>query len=297
MASALSSGKVAARFISYSRSTNNIRALVGQIRRFSWQEDSEPDKTFAIGDQAKPVTWPDEKMGPLNVPDLRFALPGNIGTTKNSEQPKTDTELKTDILPEDNQQRHLTVISQLIAESDYLDPEDRPSTEMADRMLQKYFESARVELTIQDCPNMIFKDFASLFPDLPTLEKLTVVTIAQRTKSDMSGWSEEVEVERDQLLGDFIATATEICHLLKAYQYWCDFIDPSSGQPHFGPYTNTTFYETDERYRHLGFSIEDLGCCKVIYHKKWGSKVFVGSIFTTAPKDHSVMQELLRIKD
>lgn len=296
MASALTSGKVASRFMSYSRSTNNIRALVGQIRKFSRQEDSEPDKPFSISDQAKPVTWPDEQMGPLNVPDLRFALPGNIGAIKTSQE-QTDAELKSDILPEDNQQRHLTVISQLIAESDYLDLEDIPSTEMADSMLQKYFDSARVELTIQDCPDMIFKDFASLFPDLPTAGKLTVVTITQRTKNDMSGWSMEVEEERDQLLSDFIVTATEICHLLKAHQYWCDFIDPSSGQPHFGPYTNTTFYETDERYRHLGFQIEDLGCCKVIYHKKWGSKVFVGSIFTTAPKEHSVMKDLLKIKD
>lgn len=270
---------------------------MSQIRNFSRQEDSEPGKLFAISDQAKPVTWPDEKMGPLNVPDLRFALPGNIGTIETSEEPKNDTELKSDILPEGNQQRHLTVISQLIAESDYLDPDDKPSTEMADCMLRKYFENARVELTIQDCPDMILRDFASLFPDLPTSGKLTVVTITQRTKNDMSGWSEDVEVERDQLLGDFIVTATEICHLLKAHQHWCDFIDPSSGQPHFGPYTNTTFYETDERYRHFGFRIEDLGCCKVIYHKKWGSKVFVGSIFTTAPKEHSVMQDLLRIKD
>ena len=110
--------------------------------------------------------------------------------------------------------------------------------------------------------------------------------------------------------------AKEICQQLQDGGYWSDFIDPTSGRPFLGNYTNATLFETDERYRHLGFSIEDLGCCKVIRHGTWGThsfvgkckllsvlkpvvhannlKQFTGCIFTNAPVDSDSLQSVLR---
>lgn len=47
----------------------------------------------------------------------------------------------------------------------------------------------------------IFIDFADLFPGRDvTFGPLTVVTLTQKTKSDMSEWSEVVEYEREELV-------------------------------------------------------------------------------------------------
>ncbi len=59
-----------------------------------------------------------------------------------------------------------------------------------------------------------------------------------------------------------------------------------------GEHTNATMFETDERYRRLGFEIDDLGCCKVIRHHCWGTRAYVGCLFTNAPVEHPVIHDL-----
>ncbi|XP_078795395.1 cobalamin trafficking protein CblD-like isoform X2 [Oryzias latipes] len=139
-----------------------------------------------------------------------------------------------------------------------------------------------VECAVQSCPSALKKDFRSMFPE-ERLSDLTVVTVTQRTRNDMTSWSAQVEQERLEMLDQFILGATEICSALQKKGFWADFIDPSSGLPFFGAHTNNVLFETDDRYQQLGFTIEDLGCCKAIRHPAWGTHVFVGALFTDAP--------------
>ena len=47
----------------------------------------------------------------------------------------------------------------------------------------------------------MFVDFQELFPSKDMLSShLTIVTISNKTNNDMTGWSIEVEEEREQLL-------------------------------------------------------------------------------------------------
>jgi hypothetical protein len=47
----------------------------------------------------------------------------------------------------------------------------------------------------------VFVDFQELFPSKDMLSShLTIVTISNKTNNDMTGWSIEVEEEREQLL-------------------------------------------------------------------------------------------------
>ncbi|XP_041662467.1 methylmalonic aciduria and homocystinuria type D homolog, mitochondrial-like [Cheilinus undulatus] len=154
-----------------------------------------------------------------------------------------------------------------------------------------FFDRSDVECAIQMCPELLKRDCLSMFPEAPPTD-LVAVTVTQRTKNDMSSWSSDVEEERERRLTTFIVGAQLICAALKSEGFWADFIDPSSGLPFFGPYTNLPLFETDERYVQLGFSIDDLGCCKVIRHSLWGTNVFVGTIFTDAPPSSDIMRKL-----
>jgi len=150
------------------------------------------------------------------------------------------------------------------------------------------------ELSLHEAPKLLKRDVQGLFPDRDVMTgNLSVICLSQKTTFDMSTWSDDVEKEREILTEQFIGVAKEICGRLRGENYWCDFIDPSCGKPYFGPNTNTTMFETDEKYRLLGFRIEDLGCCKVICHKDFGRNVFVGTIFTSAQMSSGVVQDLV----
>lgn len=157
----------------------------------------------------------------------------------------------------------------------------------------EFFSSASVECVLQPCPQRLTADVFLMFPTAPAAAAVTVVTVTQRSQQDMSRWSSAVEAEREQLLQTFIQGAAQICSELQQEGHWADFIEPSSGLPFYGPYTNLPLFETDDRYSLLGFTVEDLGCCKVLRHTLWGTNVFVGTIFTDAPPQGSRVLEAL----
>ncbi|KAM7049267.1 cobalamin trafficking protein CblD isoform 1-T1 [Acridotheres tristis] len=199
-------------------------------------------------------------MGPFGPQDQRFQLPGNMGFdchlhgTASQKKSQTSKSLP-DILAEPSAgERHEFVMAQYIQE---FQGSDSPQKQQINNA-ETYFENAKVECAVQACPELLRKDFQSLFPDVPC-RCLTVLTVTQRSRSDMSVWSREVEEEREMLVENFINGAKEICFAISAEGYWADFIDPSSGLAFFGSYSSTPLLETDERYRHLGFAVDDLG--------------------------------------
>lgn len=204
--------------------------------------------------------------------DQRFPLPGSIGIAQ-AYQASNPAATRCPV--------DLSVLSQFADVRSQADIKLQPSS------------VDMLECIAQEVPSTSRKDFSELFPDRDLgAGDLTVITLSQRTQNDMTSWSEDVETEREQLLANFISGASDICQALKQAGYWADFIDPSSGRPYFGAYTNATLFETDDRYRRFGFDINDLGCCKVISHRLWGSHAYVGSLFTDAPLSHPAIADL-----
>jgi len=157
--------------------------------------------------------------------------------------------------------------------------------------------SGNLEMTVVECPRLLHEHVVRMFVDRPTSvdnkqPTVTVLNLTQKSVSDMSVWTPAMERERDQLTMVFIESATSICAALRELGYWADFIDPASGRPYLGKFTNHTLFETDEYYNLLGYQIEDLGCCKVTKHMLWGTHAFIGTIFTNAPTNAEAINQI-----
>lgn len=248
----------------------------------------------------------------------KFPLPGDVAIDKNqlAEQDAKPVRSATNkylsactMLPdlEDESFRKLDVLKQFSEEQELKEIQemqtDFESTSLEDDLYNDdglYLETTddnftsddsahlSVQLSVQQCPQKLKKGFWSLFSDIQESQKdnLTIITFCQKTDSDMSAWSPLMESERETIEANFVEEATMICDILQESGYWADFIDPTSGHAFLGSHSQHTLPETDDRYNQLGFTIEDLGCCKAISHEKWGTHVFVGSLFTNAPASH-----------
>ncbi|CAF3722084.1 unnamed protein product [Adineta steineri] len=168
-------------------------------------------------------------------------------------------------------------------------------TKNNEEFLSKLKNNKNLEIRTYGCTPSIRSEFHELFLNYNvSSQPLTAITILFKTKTDMSTWSTAVDNERNQLIGQFTKLAHELCTYLGTKQYWADFIDPSNGKPYYGPPTSDVLFETDERYQHFGINTIDLGCCRIIQHLQHGTHVFLGCIFTSAPKTDSNIQKLLK---
>ncbi|KAM8857811.1 metabolism of cobalamin associated Db isoform 1-T1 [Synchiropus picturatus] len=280
------------RLVSYLPGIHALVARVAATRSFSAAGSSGSNVTVAPADQGSRTVWPDDSMGVFGPQDTRFQLPGNVGFESHlggvveQKQRVAEATIPDLLCSLTSSERHEHILAQFITDCQ----KDEPLNQNAVRA-EQYFDSPCVECAIQLCPELLKEDVKSMFPDAPN-SGMVVVTVTQKTQNDMTAWSAEVEQEREQMLEKFVEGAKEICYTLQREGFWADFIDPSSGLAFFGSYTNNTLFETDERYRHLGFQIEDLGCCRVIRHSLWATHVFVGTIFTEAPANSLIMKEL-----
>eukprot|EP00914_Ancora_sagittata_P015745 GHVO01031318.1.p1 GENE.GHVO01031318.1~~GHVO01031318.1.p1 ORF type:complete len:289 (+),score=37.76 GHVO01031318.1:136-1002(+) len=230
------------------------------------------------------MDWPDTRLGLLSPRDSRFPLPGTSGPDPRFMKNEQVTTAEPDILTEPTKSEQQGEVLQ-----QYLDMADK--SELSPELFEA--EKLGLECVAQELPELLRKDFQDLFPEQDfRSHNLTVITLSQHTDNNMTMWSPEVEEEREVLLENFVCSASDICSSLKDAGFWADFIDPSSGKPYLGAHTNSTLFETDERFRHFGFEINDLGCCKVISHHLWGSHSYVGCLFTNAPLDHPVISQL-----
>jgi len=299
---------MAARLPIATRLTKELRRR--QARAFSskhgdraWRNETpkgSSTEVFVYSPESQ-ISWPDPRLGVVGQQgDPSFSLPGNIGpgalpTLGVVPPPRQQPDVLSRPTNKENQVAVLYNAHDFIAYT--------PGSEgwvCASPQLIKSFPSVpsleEMEVVAHEAPLLLRNQLKELFPSGlgPVTEAaLTVVTLAVKTQEDMSMWSHSMEEERDKLTEHSVILAKEFCGRLKEEGYWADFIDPCSGTPHYSPHTNASMFETDERYRLLGFRIEDLGCCKVIAHNRFGRNVLVTTLVTNASAKGDVMENII----
>ncbi|XP_071157569.1 cobalamin trafficking protein CblD-like isoform X2 [Mytilus edulis] len=234
----------------------NLNAAVNHFRTFSTHYLKDQHITLCSDESSNGNIKYDisPELGPFGPLDKRFPLPGHVGLKNNS--------VKTTMVTQPVLYREPVNIDEFLTKNN-LEKRQQEVFQQAQEVIEDQFlgepsPGDNLECIAQQCPDRLKRDVQDLFPERDLKKtNLTVIVISQKTTNDMSGWSEEVEEERENLLAEFL-----------------------------GPHTNATMFETDERYRTFGFEIDDLGCCKVLRHRLWGTHSYVGCLFTDAPLDH-----------
>ena len=76
-------------------------------------------------------------------------------------------------------------------------PEESPLNEASMSLVS----SDDVECCIQECPEFLHHELMLLFPSVSlSTGELRIITLCERTENDMTGWSQAVEEEREDLL-------------------------------------------------------------------------------------------------
>ncbi|KAL6427500.1 hypothetical protein ACFW04_008774 [Cataglyphis niger] len=148
----------------------------------------------------------------------------------------------------------------------------------------------------QECPVLLRKSIEELFPECldVTSSQLTIITINQRANLNSMRHCKEAETER--LAKYFVLAAWNICTKLKMAGYWADFINPFSGQPHLSSRKSVNLYETDERFRCTGFKVKQRNNCKIITFDN-SLQNFIGNLYTTAPPNTEVLEQIINDED
>lgn len=149
-----------------------------------------------------------------------------------------------------------------------------------------------LDCVAQECPILLRKNIEELFPGCldVTSTDLTIITISQKANLKSLRWRKETETEK--LAKYFVLAASDICAKLKLVGYWADFINPFSGQPHMNPQKSGNLYETDQRFRCVGFKVQQRNNCRIIASDS-SSKNFIGSLFTTAPASTELLKQMM----
>lgn len=294
------------------------------------------DQAYQDNEKTSKAVWPDVNMPTqLERPDFRVSLPGDVGLidaqqqfgnkSKQFENPekivqfiinqaieKRRTKQSNEIdLMGDNQSPEKAVKSLQDAirfsDREFTHPDVKQSVWDKDQTykdVECFVREQSHEVMVHSVPELLKTQLEETFRpyfDGSNRKINTVITVAFQTENDMSAWSDEVADERAVKLQEFTEFAKKFSSIVQEKDKFADFIDPSDGLPWFDKAfaeRRGMVAETTPGFNALSnMTVEDLGCCYVISHEKFGKNVFVGTIVTECDPDFWYFGYLKYMKD
>ncbi|CAG8734779.1 25761_t:CDS:2 [Dentiscutata erythropus] len=126
------------------------------------------------------------------------------------------------------------------------------------------------------------RELLNVFSQIVEPDNFLVIPVFLKCQNDLVGIGERINREKDEKLEDFVEWGKAICQKLRGLGYWADLTDPASGYPIFSDPGPSTYPDVHGAEQLLKYDIYNAGCCHILLHPKWGSKVYPGTLFTTA---------------
>ncbi|VDK36849.1 unnamed protein product, partial [Taenia asiatica] len=223
-------------------------------------------------------SWPETQLGPINAVNPRCPLPGHVGLLEIPKENKKSFVPAILNLPPTSMNHYVSIMVQAGNHLEKFDTEIQSHVPDIDTSI--------IECIVCACPQLIKSDLMTLFPS-KNFSESRMTTIIFRHQMGMRT-VESIE----HIYEIFIQSAIEICVSLKNLGYWADFIHPTSGIPYLGFHDEPAIARLNKRLTNFYFVVDNEGCCKILRNRQFDKHLFIGVIFTDAPKDHPLLTHL-----
>ena len=153
---------------------------------------------------------------------------------------------------------------------------------------------AKFEISLHQ-PGMAFKkELSTVFPTLLSIDTAALVVIPtfQKCRYDLIRTSLQSNWERNLLCAYFIQFGNDfVSACYKNGCIWADFTDPVDGLPVCGQRGNSIYPDVEGIVRLLKYPSIQSGNCSVIYHPRWQTNIYPGTLFAVGSID-SIQQAL-----
>ncbi|KAI9499583.1 methylmalonic aciduria and homocystinuria type D protein [Zychaea mexicana] len=149
------------------------------------------------------------------------------------------------------------------------------------------FKDSLFEYSVHAPSDRFLRDMATVFPHLSVRQRkdLLVVPVIQQCENDMVGLTYEVNKERDDKLELFVDWGKRVADRLASVGFWADVTDPASGFPVLSEAGPSPYPDVQATTALTRYDIQNVGCCHILLHPAWKSRIYPATFFTIAPAD------------